>query len=215
MLEVIGAGFGRTGTMSLKVALEQLGFDPCYHMVECMPRGPGHWRLWEEAVRGADHWDAIFEGFRAAVDFPACASYAALVERYPESKVVLTIRDPERWFRSTQETIFAPRWMQYLQSSAEMGSFVRATVNDVFDGRMHDRDHLVRCYAEHIEAVQRTVPAERLLVFEVAQGWEPLCAFLDRPVPDGPFPSVNDTAATIEIIDKIIAEGFERAFGAR
>ena len=111
-LEVIGAGFGRTGTMSLKAALEQLGFDPCYHMVECFPKGPGHWKLWEEATTGNPDWEAIFEGFTATVDFPACTSYAALAEHYPEAKVILSVRDPEKWFQSTQDTIFAPQWIE-------------------------------------------------------------------------------------------------------
>ena len=115
-LKVIGAGFGRTGTMSLKVALEKLGFSRCYHMVECFPKGPKHWNLWTEAVNGRADWDSIFDGFEATVDFPACTSYRALAEFYPDAKVLLSVRSPETWYTSTQETIFAEPWLDWLQT---------------------------------------------------------------------------------------------------
>lgn len=211
-LQVIGAGFGRTGTMSLKAAIEQLGFGPCYHMVECLPRGPEHWRHWTRALKGEPDWDATFEGFGAAVDFPACSSYRALADYYPEAKVVLTVRDPERWFASTQETIFAPHWIEHLRK-VEMGEFIQATINDYLQDRMHDRDHLIRRFHEHADEVRRTIPESRLLEFDVRQGWQPLCEFLQVPVPEGSFPEVNDTQATKDIINKLIAEGFEAVFG--
>lgn len=210
-LSVIGAGFGRTGTMSLKVALEQLGFGPCYHMVECLPKGPDHYRLWEDAVAGKPDWDAIFAGFNSTVDFPACGSYAALADHYPDAKVVLSIREPEKWFESTQQTIFAPHWMVYLPNSMA-GPFMKSTINDYFDNRMHDRDFLIRRFNEHVAEVQARIPAERLLTFEVKQGWGPLCEFLEVPVPAEPFPHINDTAETQAIINNIIEHGFERAF---
>ena len=211
-LQVIGAGFGRTGTMSLKAALEQLGFGPCYHMVEGMPRGPAHWKLWEDAVAGNADWDAIFDGFSSGVDFPVCSSYGALAEAFPDSKVILTTRDPQKWFDSTQDTIFAPHWMEYLREG-DLGRFVHATINDHFDDRMHDRDHLIARFHEHNEEVRARIPAERLLEFEVGQGWEPLCAFLGVPVPEGDFPFINDADATRGIINKIIEEGPEIVFG--
>ena len=211
-LKVIGAGFGRTGTMSLKAALEQLGLGPCYHMVECMPRGPEHWQHWIDAADGKPDWDRLFDGFGSTVDFPASTSYRALAEHYPEAKVILTVRDPERWFDSTQETIFAPDWTAYLRT-VEMGHFIRRTINDYLQDRMHDREHLIRRFEEHNDEVRRTIPAERLLVYEVRQGWQPLCDFLNLPVPDGDFPNVNDTKATQEILRRIIDEGFEQVFG--
>lgn len=211
-LKVIGAGFGRTGTMSMKAALEQLGLGPCYHMVECLPRGPGHWRKWVDAANGNPDWDAIFDGFQATVDFPSCSSYKALARYYPDAKVVLTVRDPERWFESTQETIFAPHWIEYLRQ-VEMGQFMQLTINDYLQDRMHDKAHLIQRFHEHIEDVRRSIPASRLLVFEVKEGWQPLCEFLERPVPDTPFPSINDTEATREIINQIMAKGFEAVFG--
>jgi sulfotransferase family protein len=211
-LRVIGAGFGRTGTMSLKAALEQLGVGPCYHMVECLPRGPEHWQHWIDAANGKPDWDTIFDGFASAVDFPASSSYEALAAHYPDAKVVLTTRDPERWFDSTQDTIFAPHWIAHLKT-VEMGRFIDLTINRHFDDRMHDREHLVQCFREHVETVQRVIPKDRLLVYEVSEGWGPLCEFLELPVPDGEFPFVNDTQATKDIILKLIDEGFEAAFG--
>lgn len=211
-LQVIGAGFGRTGTMSLKVALEQVGFGPCYHMVECFPKGPEHYRYWEEALAGRPEWEALFDGFPSAVDFPVCTSWNALAEFYPEAKVVLTVRDPEKWFDSTQDTIFSPEWMAYLPTS-EAGPYLQATINDYFDDRMHDRDHLINRFNEHIADVQATISDERLLTFDVREGWKPLCAFLDVPVPDEPFPRVNDTQATKDIIARIMEHGFAETFG--
>jgi len=211
-LQVIGAGLGRTGTMSLKVALEQLGLGPCYHMVECFPQGPEHWKKWIDAANGKPDWDAIFAGFNSTVDFPSCSSYKALAAHYPDAKVVLTVRDPKRWFESTQETIFSPRWIEYLRG-VEAGEFIQLTVNDYVQDRMHDKDYLIQRFQEHVEEVRNTIPASRLLIFSVKYGWGPLCEFLDRPLPAGDFPFVNDEVATKEILDKIIEEGFEAIFG--
>ena len=211
-LQVIGAGFGRTGTMSLKTALEQIGFGPCYHMVECLPRGPEHWQKWVEAAEGNPDWDSIFEGFHSTVDFPSCSSYRALAEHYPEAKIVLTVRDPESWFASTQETIFAPHWTEYLRK-VEMGRFIKLTMNDYLQDRMHDKEHLIRRFNEHVEEVRSSIPESRLLIFEVKSGWEPLCEFLETAVPDAPFPHINDTQATKDIISQIIANGPETVFG--
>ena len=210
-LKVIGAGFGRTGTLSLKAALEQLGY-PCYHMVECFPQGPEHWKLWERAANGAPDWEALFEGFTASVDFPACTSYAALANYYPDAKVVLTLRDPQKWFTSVQNTIFDRQWIEFLPGT-EAGAFMKATINDYFEGRMHDHDHLVRRFNEHIAQVRETIAPERLLVFEVTEGWEPLCEFLELPAPDGPFPHVNDTEAVNKLISAIMADGFQAVLG--
>ena len=212
-LKIIGAGFGRTGTMSLKAALEQLGY-PCYHMVECFPQGPGHWKLWEQAKNGVADWDALFEGFTATVDFPACTSYAALAHYYPEAKVILTVRDPEKWFTSVQSTIFNKDWIEFLPGT-EAGAYMKATINDYFDGRMHDHDHLVRRFNEHVAEVRENIAPERLLVFEVTEGWGPLCEFLELPAPEGPFPNVNDTESVQRLIRAVMENGFQAVLGYR
>ena len=105
-LDVIGAGFGRTGTMSLKVALEELGFGPCYHMSEVFAH-PEHVELWRAAAQGKEvDWEQIFGGYRATVDWPACSFYGELMEKYPDAKVILTVRDPQRWYESAYNTIY-------------------------------------------------------------------------------------------------------------
>ncbi len=210
-LKVIGAGFGRTGTWSLKVALEQIGFGPCYHMVECFPRGDTHFRLWEEARRGNPAWDAIFQGFQATVDFPAATSWRELAAYYPDAKVILGVRDAEKWFDSTQATIFQPTWIEWLATS-EAAGFMDATINGYFDGRMHDREHLLYCFEQHIADVQANIPEERLLTFEPKDGWQPLCDFLGVPVPEGDFPHVNDTESTQGLIQDLMERGFSEVF---
>ena len=107
-LKVIGAGFGRTGTTSLKAALERLGFDRCYHMFEFMEH-PEHAKYWDAASKGKPvDWNALFEGYQSTLDWPGCSYYRDLMQRYPEAKVLLTVRDSEKWYQSAQKTIFRP-----------------------------------------------------------------------------------------------------------
>ena len=192
-VSVIGAGLGRTGTMSLKYALEQIGFAPCFHMIELM-KVPERIALWDRAGSGeAVDWDTVLQGFNATVDWPSCTFYRELAARYPDAKVILTLRDPDKWFDSTQATIF--KAMDHLVADPQnpMGSMVRKVIMRMFNDIMHDRAHCIDVYNKHNEEVRRTIPAARLLVFNVAEGWEPLCKFLDVPVPARPFPSVNST----------------------
>jgi hypothetical protein len=126
--------------------------------------------------------------------------------------VVLTVRDPEKWFVSTQNTIFGEEWIKFLPTS-EAGAYMKATIDDYFDGRMHDREHLIRRFNEHVADVRANIPAERLLVFEVADGWQPLCEFLGLPVPENAFPNVNDTEAVQGIIKAVMADGFQAVLG--
>ena len=211
-LKVIGAGFGRTGTLSLKAALEQIGFGPCYHMVECFPRGDTHFKLWAEARKGNAAWDAIFQGFNATVDFPAATSWRELAEYYPDAKVILSVRDAEGWWKSTQDTILSPHWVEWTRNSIA-GEFFNATIYDYFDGDVNTHDHMIHCFEQHIADVQANIPEDRLLTFEARQGWEPLCDFLGVPVPEGDFPRINDTEATKEIIAGIMDQGFAGVFG--
>ena len=196
-LEVVGAGFGRTGTKSLKFALEMLGFDRCYHMMEVREHLE-HRPIWSAAHRGKQvDWDALFEGYRASVDWPACNMWRELSEYYPQSKVILTTRDPESWYDSIHNTIYASS-TQALHSEDEDQRLRGQWVNEViwqwqFDGRMDDKDYVIRVFNDHIARVKATIPAERLLVFEASQGWPPLCEFLGRPVPQAPFPNINTT----------------------
>lgn len=196
MLEVIGAGFGRTGTLSLKAALERLGFGPCHHMLGMLEK-PDEIPMWRDAAQGRPvDWDRVYRGYRSSVDWPGARFWRELVDHYPEAKVILSLRDPQRWYDSALGTIHRAAMDASPAASpllAEMREMSREVVWDgLFEGRFTDRAHAVKVFEAHIEEVRAHVPAERLLVFEVAQGWEPLCGFLGAPVPDEPFPRRND-----------------------
>ena len=197
-MKIIGSGFGRTGTLSMKQALEELGFGPCYHMEEVI-KHPRHIKYWDDVSNGkSKDWDKIFEGYQATVDFPASIFYKDLMEHYPDAKIIHTIRDPERWYKSTYETIYQmnyafPRWVTIIVRP--LGQFLDMTQviwSTLFEDRFGDRDYAIRIFQEFTKEVEQTVPSERLLIFEVKQGWQPLCDFLGVPVPDTPFPHVND-----------------------
>lgn len=197
-LKIIGAGFGRTGTHSLKLALEQLGFAPCYHMVEVFSH-PGHSELWEAAARGeAIDWNALLGGYRAAVDWPSCYFWREHAAMFPSAKVVLTERDPQAWYKSISRTIFeymsrgvdATALDPIRRAQRNMGSLI---VGEKTFGNRLDKEHVLEVYRRHIETVKRAIPPERLLVYDVAQGWKPLCAFLGVDVPQEPYPMTNTT----------------------
>jgi hypothetical protein len=200
-LDVIGAGLGRTGTLSLKAALEELGFGRCYHMMEVIAH-PEHVPVWNAAGRGEPvDWEALFRGYRAAVDWPACNFYEELMRVYPAAKVILTVRDPDRWYESARQTIYQvrrvfPGWALTLLPRMRrlLGMIDRLIWDGFFQGRFEDRAHAIAAFNRHNQEVKRAVPEGRLLVFEVKEGWGPLCAFLGVPVPEGkPFPHLNDT----------------------
>jgi Sulfotransferase domain len=197
-LSVIGAGFGRTGTMSLKQALEQLGFGPCFHMAEFFTNENGEALTgkWARAVLGSEapDWDEVFAGYQSTVDWPSTAYWRELVARYPAAKVILSVRDADRWFDSTQETIFRGRSSDesLANRTDDWARMVYKAINqDTFGGNTTDRAHCIAVYEAHNEAVKRTIPADRLLVYQASEEWEPLCRFLGVPVPDAPFPRAN------------------------
>ena len=187
-LRVIGSGLGRTGTNSLKLALEQLGFGPCHHMLEVLQH-PECVPLWLAAFDGRPDWEAIFAGYNSAVDAPSNRFWRELAQRYPNAKLVHSVRDPDSWFESTQASIFAPG-SRTMNPSPPFGPLIERMVQD-YGGRLHDRAAMIDLLKRHNEEVERTVPRERLLVYDVGQGWEPLCAFLGVAVPDTPFPHAN------------------------
>mgnify|MGYP000029456290 CR=1 FL=1 len=189
-LEVIAAGLGRNATFSMKFALERLGFGPCHHMSEVFADGRRQVPLWIEASRGNPDWDAIFAGYRSAVDWPTATYWRELADHYPDAKIILSTRDPEKWVESTQETILSPEMWSRMEGTpfGDMGAKV---INALFDGKIHDHDTLIRVFKAHEAAVKAASPKERLLVFEAKDGWAPLCAFLGVPAPDAPYPRVN------------------------
>jgi hypothetical protein len=187
-LRIVGSGLGRTGTLSLKRALEMLGFGPCHHMMEVFPR-PESVPLWIEAGKGRPDWEAIFKDFSSMVDYPGCAFWRELAAYYPNAKVLHSVRDPDKWFDSTQATIFSPLSPAH-NAPPPLNEFFAMLFED-FGDKIHDRDFMVAYFKRHTEEVVRTIPKERLLVYETGQGWEPLCKFLGVPVPAEPFPLVN------------------------
>jgi len=196
-LELIGAGLGRTGTLSLKAALERLGYGPCYHGIEILVE-PERGRQWLQRTPSGSHdWDAIFHGYRATVDWPAAAFWRELVERYPDAKVLLSVRDADRWYDSVMNTIY-PVMRQPERTPQTLREFHQMVyaliVEQTFAGRLVDRAHAKRVFEEHNQAVIDAIPASRLLVYQLGQAWEPICRFLEVPVPDEDFPHLNDRA---------------------
>ncbi len=196
-LEIIGPGFARTGTNSLKLALEHLGFGPCHHMFEVRDH-PEQLPNWERAARGEKmDWDTVFQGYRSQVDWPGVRYWRELVTRYPEAKVILSVRDPDEWYDSVKATIIeflAARGKHpspHINAICEMGHETVAVQE--FGGRLSDREHAKRVFTTHIDDVKSKVAADHLLVLDLRDGWEPLCKFLGVAVPDIPFPKTNSS----------------------
>jgi hypothetical protein len=193
-LKVIGAGLGRTGTLTLKTALEMLGFGPCHHMVEVLAH-PEQVPLWNKAYDGEPFdWEEIYAPYQATVDWPGAHFYAQLAERYPDAKVILSKRDAERWYESMSETILEALEGMEIKHAVPEGHPMRfgGIISERTFGFDYGKASVVGAFERHNAEVRSRIAPERLLVFEAAEGWEPLCAFLGVPVPDEPFPRVND-----------------------
>lgn len=218
MLDVIGSGFGRTGTASLKAALEYLDFGPCYHMFEVIAR-PERMSYWSDALDGhVVDWNEVFDGYRSTVDWPGTAFWRELTEAYPDAKVIHTVRDPEKWYESTYNTIYqiALRMGGDLsEMSPEERSFAEQLFPAIhkmlwkgtFDDRFEDPEYAMKVFEQHNAEVQRAIPAERLLVYRIGDGWQPLCDFLGVPVPEADFPHVNDTASLPNLVEQVRRDG--------
>jgi hypothetical protein len=194
-LEIIGPGFGRTGTNSLRLALERIGFGPCHHMYE-LSLHREQVPLWMAAAEGrAVDWAAVSAGSRSQMDWPGARYWRELVAAFPAARVILTVRPADAWYRSFSATI-APEVLGP-PSADEPAAIARRAMQreiiarQVFDERMHDRARAIAVFEAHNAEVRRSIPAERLLVFEVTEGWAPLCGFLGVPVPETPFPKTN------------------------
>lgn len=196
--------------MSMQAALEILGYR-CYHMKE-VPENAGHLQAWHELVaeRAPMDWQWLFRDFQATVDFPACYYYKELMREFPDAKVILNVREPDRWFDSfltLQKTTDKFRIFRFIPKARRFLAFIDLLVPKVF-GDPRDRARSIEIFERHNSEVQEYVPAERLLVFRVQDGWEPLCKFLGREVPQGvAFPHLNEGKETLERLTR------ERLFG--
>ena len=221
-LKVIGAGLGRTGTASLQQALAILYGAPCYHMKEVMTH-PERVRFWTEAAlqrKSSEEFREHFKDFAATVDFPSCLHWEQLMVVYPDAKVILSVRDPDSWVKSAKETILlmnssysgSPWGIWLLQTFVPSFRALWRLINvgfwsPLFDGDYSD-SNLRRKFIEWAEDVKKSCPNDRLLVFEASQGWGPLCAFLGVPVPETPYPNVNDTKAFKSIVHRLNVVGY-------
>lgn len=202
-LAAVGVGFGRTGTMSLKIALEHLGLGPCYHMTE-VAKHPHHAALWTAAAGGAPaDWARLFARYKSTVDWPACEYYRDLLAVFPDAKFILTVRDPTDWYDSLFNTLFSLKLAMDRQSalrSSDLDTSLRDHIvydnriwEHTFAGRFMDRRYAIEVYQRHNDDVVARIPRNKLLVYQVTEGWAPLCEFLHRGIPEIPFPRTNDT----------------------
>lgn len=199
-LRVVGAGLGRTGTLSLKLALERLLGGPCYHMMEVFSH-PEHVASWHEAARGGNpDWEEVFRDYRAVVDWPAASFWPELMEAFPDALVLLSVRDADGWWKSASQTIFPVS----RGASGEWRDMVDAVFAARFTSALDDREACIAAFERHNAAVRERVPASRLLEWRASQGWEPLCTALGVPVPDEPFPRANTSE---EFLGRVSAAG--------
>jgi hypothetical protein len=210
-MRVIGAGLPRTATTTQMFALEQLGEDPCYHMRDLLADLESGLPLWEGAAEGSPEWERIFGNARSTVDWPSARYYRELMAHYPDAKILLSVRDAEDWVRSMRETIWGifhgesllhdlcdarsrldPLWRRYLALMRQMtwddevGALAGETSTDAGLAAVMERWN---------QTVKDTVPADRLLVWNPREGWDPLCDFLEVEVPAEPLPCLNDTTS--------------------
>jgi hypothetical protein len=201
-MKVIGAGIGRTGTYSLKLAINRLGFGPCHHMEEVLHNRPTQLPLWVSALNGQADWAAVYDGYASAVDWPTAGFFRELSTAFPDARFVLSTRSPESWADSFAHTIY-----KLLAGRAEAPDDIRPWL-DMAAGVIErsgfpdglDVSALMEGFGAHNQAVKETIPQDRLLVYQVTEGWGPLCDFLGVEVPDEPFPRTNDRSEFWELV---------------
>ncbi|WP_305924592.1 sulfotransferase family protein [Nonomuraea turcica] len=226
VLKVIGAGFPRTGTFSMKAAVERLGFGPCHHMFEILT-DPSQVDRWLPVLSGEPlDWGRVLDGYQSTQDWPASFFWRELADTYPEAKVILTVRDPHPWYVSMQTLIatgpgrelppnLPERAAEVFGALKRYGPIMDHIGQSIFgDQDWHSRDGMpaeeiaVAAFDRHVATVRESLPADRLLVFDVREGWEPLCRFLDVDAPvDEPFPHLNDAAGMQRTMERLIAGG--------
>jgi hypothetical protein len=202
-LRIIGPGFGRTGTHSLKLAIEELGFGPCHHMFE-VRENPGQLRFWDALNKGEPvDWASVFAGYQSQVEWPGAHYWRELRHAFPDAKVILTVRDPDTWFDSIMETIIPSIAVGRTKYADPHQRAVSEMIYQMlyvgrFGGKMEDRGHSISIFNEHNRDVIERIPGDQLLVFDASSGWPRLCEFLEVEVPDRPFPVSNSSASFMQ-----------------
>ncbi|HSX28776.1 MAG TPA: sulfotransferase [Candidatus Saccharimonadales bacterium] len=192
-LKIIGAGMWRTGTVSLKSALETLTEQPSHHMTELLIH-PQQVNEWLSVVNGMrPNWDYLLHDYGSTLDWPSLAFWNDLQQTYPDALVLLSTRDPEEWWQSVSATVLksAPT-RETARSPWEL--LVVALFENYFVGRLPTKRQAIQAYNEHNDLVRRTVAPNRLIEWTPSDGWTPLCRALDKPIPDRPFPHLNTAA---------------------
>ncbi|MEX2525217.1 MAG: sulfotransferase family protein [Gammaproteobacteria bacterium] len=194
-IQVLGAGLGRTGTMSLKLALERLLGGRCYHMTELFQHLPAHIPYWQAAAKGEPvDWNAVFGDYVAAVDEPTAFLWETLMDVYPDALVILSMRDADEWWRSADATIMDVKRVPPAADDPDRVRWydmIMTLYNRLYPGGIDDAEGAKAAFRDHVERVKAAVPSGRLLVWEVGDGWRPICDALGLPVPDEPFPNTN------------------------
>lgn len=205
-MKLINAGLGRTGTTSLKGALEHLGFAPVYHTTDLFTSAKDM-DLWEGAMEGKRvDWRAFFAGYEVA-DWPVGLFYEDIIRAHPEAKVMLSVRDPESWFESLSGTLKQARSLNLpIPQVRRIKRFLEVyAVNGLFEGKVDDKAFMMNFFERHIEAVKAFVGPENLLIYNVKEGWEPLCDFLEVGTPNEPFPRLNQRGGIKELVTKMFS----------
>ncbi len=202
-MQIIGAGFSRTGTYSLRQALEHLGYNPCYHGEVVLQR-PDHVATWLTVTEQLPDWQSLFSEYKATVDSPACFYWKELLAAYPNAKVILTVRDPDAWYDSFKATLYEAmihpeRTPAEIQGAMQMAR--KVVLEQSFDDRFEDRAHAISVYESHIASVKAHFEGNEsgLLVYKVEEGWPPLCSFLGCEIPEAPFPNTNARSAFVQM----------------
>ncbi len=201
-IKVFSAGFGRTGTLSLKLALEEIGFGPCHHMKEVLENGAVQVPLWSSAADGKADLTAIYKGYNSAVDWPTAAFWREVAATYPDAQVILSTRSAESWYASFSETILASLMAKesWPPPAVPWLTMVSKVVIERSLGGRTDKDGVIAAFHAQEAAVKAEIPASRLLIHQAKDGWEPLCAFLGVPVPATPYPRTNSKEEFFELM---------------
>jgi len=208
-MKIIGCGFGRTGSMSMKIALEQLGFGPCHHMDEVIANPTKHLPYWLAASKGENvNWDDALKGYESCVDWPTAAYWPVLAEHFPNAKILLTTRTAESWYNSISKTIFKIMGDVMSASPGDKPNpfgemLMHMILENTFKDNIADRNHCIDVFNNNVQAVKDAFSDERLFVYNIGDGWDGLCKWLDVPVPDTPFPRTNNQQEFFELTEKL------------